>query len=175
MRYEAELAYWQDQADFPFWDALRVTVRTVAPWCRFYRAELLAPTRDAPAERRRHGLLPADPAARAAFVDDLVGWLQHYDEARVFRLQLNSTPFEAAPALFDRPDDDCCWTLTLTEAQFRALQAAWASAGLPTDLFYPEGVEVVVEHRRGGCLGFTWEFVRAFTPRQGREHHRKSV
>ncbi len=164
MRYLPELELLQKGGEL-FRRAVEVTARTVARGCTCYDARLLAPREGYDGPRERRGRLPADPEEREAFVAGLVRWIFAASAVEeLFRLILAD-----GTVRFDHPDDTCCWSLNLSEAEFVRLQAAWRAHGLPEDLFYPEDRQVCVPWPGTGwrarllrALGVR----RVYTPRQ---------
>lgn len=62
---------------------------------------------------------------------------------------------------FEHHEDTCCWSLDLTEEEFKELQKQWKLNDLPQDLFYPEDKGMTIR-KPGiwGKLGF-WEMYSA--------------
>ncbi len=171
--YLPELFYWQDMADFPFERAMRVTAVTIARWCTYYYARLIAPLNGRSA-RPRAGLLP--PTERETFVAHLLDTIwQDSATPELFTLYLHQAPLPAhEAALFDHPDDTCCWSLHLSPAQFAELVAAWQAHNLPADLFYPAGREHIIPWPGQSLWARLWRrlgVTRVYTPRQWQAYH----
>jgi hypothetical protein len=140
MVYLAELAYFE-QKDFPLRQAVLVTAVTVASWCRYYHARILAPRPKSFSPTERSGVLPEAPSEKEAFVQALVAWLLDQSLCEdLFYLLLDDNPLPStrSPTRFAYYDTTSSWVLDLSPEAFALLQARWQEQGLPTDLFYPE-------------------------------------
>lgn len=177
MLYFPELAYLQDQPQFPLHQAVRVTAATVARWCTHYEAKLISANRKIE-PIKQEGQLPSEPAAREEFVAALVGWLMENSITEVlFYLVMDDQPVPQSGriAKFDHHDDTDCWVLNLSESEFAVLQSAWRSHGLPEDLFYPEGSAIRVPYPASGWKGKLLRLLgvqKCYTPKQWqKENH----
>jgi hypothetical protein len=172
MVYEPELYYLQDEKDFPFRDALRLTATTVSRWCSHYHAELLAPEPKDIVPKGKSGPLPTDPQEKEAFVAELVSWiLENSLMDSLFRLLLDDEPVlkSGGGAKFAYYDDTCSWSLDLTESEFAELQSAWQGHSLPQDLFYPQGKSVCVPYPGTGLMARLFRATggqRCYTPKR---------
>ncbi len=168
--YQAETFYWCDPA-FPWRKAMRVTAAAVARWCRYYYAKLLAGRKECRGDIVRTGLLPEDPSEKDSFLDALFDWIEACSHVSTFRLILHDEPIsdgngDARFAYYEEVDS---WFLRLTEREFRELQDAWRSAGLPEDLFSPEEEFFCVPWRGTGFLSRLWRFLgvrKCYSPRE---------
>lgn len=172
MPYLAELYYLQDQKDFPFQKAVRVTAAGVSRWSSFYYAKLIAPKSEQMDGIEKIGHLPVEPQDKENFVAEMVNWLfENSVTEDLFCLFLDdeSLPRRGKVAKFDHHDDTCCWALNLSPSEFTELQSIWRANDLPEDLFFPEQDSVSVEYPGTGLKA---RFLRAlgttkgYTPRQ---------
>ncbi len=171
MRYLAELDYF-GQSDFPKRQAALVTAVTVASWCEYYRARILAPRSRSVSPREQSGVLPAASSERETFVRALVAWLlDHSLSEALFYLLLDDKPL-APPQ--DRPcfahyDDTSSWVLNLSPEAFAVLQTCWQEQGLPADLFYPETEARCIPYPGRGLIPALCRLLgvqKCYTPRQ---------
>lgn len=149
MLYLPELYYLQDQPDFPLSRAIEITAVTVSCWCVWYEARLIAPASKSIAPIQKSGLLPTELQARQEFVGELVAWvIASSNPPELFTLLLDdqALPKQDRVARFDHPDDTDCWVLNVSPEEFAELQHAWQAHGLPTDLFYPEAMQICVPY-----------------------------
>jgi hypothetical protein len=140
MLYSPELYYLQDNKNFDFRKAVVVTATTVARWCNYYEAKLLASKSRDVAQRPKRGSLPSDLQEKEVFLTELINWIfenSWVDDLFVLFLDDEPVPRSEGVAKFDHHDDTCCWVLNLTGGEFAELQAAWEAHDLPRDLFYP--------------------------------------
>ncbi len=140
MHYLPELYYLQDQKDFPFRKAVRVTATAISHWSHYFYAEVIAPVSEHVNPTKCSGSLPDGKREREAFITELIDWLFENsiaDDLFALFLSDSPTPNREGIAKFDHHDDTCCWVLNLTEQEFATLQAVWKENGLPEDLFYP--------------------------------------
>lgn len=173
MLYSPELYYLQDRKNLTFRKAVLVTATTVAQWCSYYDAKLLAPkTRDL-APKQRNGSLPLDSQEKAAFVSELVNWIFEnslMDDLFVLFLDDEPIPQTERVAKFDHHDDTCCWVLSLSKGEFAELQAAWEAHDLPQDLFYPPPeFDYCVPYQGDGWKARLFRFLgvkNCYTPKQ---------
>ncbi|MEJ2601134.1 MAG: hypothetical protein P8Z00_22575 [Anaerolineales bacterium] len=172
MPYLAELYYLQDQKDFPFQKAVRVTATAVSRWSSFFYAKLIFPKSKQIGLVEKSGTLPKDAQNKETFVAETVNWLfENSSTDELFSLFLDDEPAPKPGKLakFDHHDDTCCWVLNLLESEFAELQSIWRAYGLPIDLFYPEQSGVHVMHPG---MGLKARLLRAFrvtkyyTPKQ---------
>jgi hypothetical protein len=181
MRYLAELHYLQDQKDFPYQKAVRVTAAAISRWSSHFYAELIAPTSKQIGLVEKSGPLPTDAQDRETFVTETLNWLFENsisDELFCLFLDDEPTPKPGKEARFDHHDDTCCWVLTLEENEFAELQSIWGANGLPEDLFYPEQGGVCIPYLGTGLKA---RFLRAlgvkrcYTPKQWESEMRRET
>jgi hypothetical protein len=172
MRYLAELYYLQDQGEFPFRKAVIVTATTVACWCDYFYAKIIAPTMKQVKPPERGGALPKNIQEKEAFVAELLQWLFENsitDELFCLLLDDKPVPQPGVVAKFDHHDDTCCWSLTLSDNEFSELQTKWREQRLPEDLFYPEWKTICVSYsgeRRMSRLLRAVGAQKCYTPKQ---------
>lgn len=174
MVYLPENYYLVDDKGFDVEKAVTVTAQAVGQWCSHYRAQLIMP-KDKKAERERVGTLPNDAENKRAFIGELARWLFANSVADTFALFLDPKPVgehREAACKFDHHDDQCCWYLDLTDAEFSELQNVLRENGLPDDLFYPEGKAMKFLKKPSligkflNALGFTGGSYAIYTPKQ---------
>lgn len=172
--YSAELYYLQDQKDFPFQKALLVTSTTVVQWCHYFDAEIIAPKTNHITPKRKSGALPASSTEKDLFIADLLHWLlEHSLSHDLFRLLLDTEPIHhQKTAKFNHPDDTCCWTLNLSEEEFKQLQQQWQNNNLPPDLFFPADQTICIPWPGSGWRSKILRFLGAkkcYTPQQWKQ------
>ena len=153
MIYSAELYYLQDQKDFPYQEAVRVTARAISRWSSYFYARLIAQESKQVREVERSGALSGNAQDKETFVAETVNWLfenSMSDELFCLFLDDEPAPKSGKIAKFDHHDDTCCWVLNLSESEFADLQAMWIANGLPEDLFFPQGSGVCVPYAGTG-------------------------
>lgn len=171
MLYLAELSYFE-QKDFPVRTAVLVTAVTVASWCRYYSARILAPRTKSLSPVARSGVLPDAPAEKEAFVQALVAWLLDHSLCEdLFYLLLDDKPLPPTqgPTRFAYYDTLSSWVLDLNPEAFAILQARWQEQGLPADLFYPETESRCVPYPGKGLVAALFRRLgvqKCYTPRQ---------
>jgi hypothetical protein len=173
MRYSPELYYLQDRKNFAFRKAVLVTATTVAQWCSYYDAKLLAPKDSDLAPKQRTGALPSDSQEKEVFLNELINWIfenSWVDDLFVLFLDDGPVPRSEGVAKFDHHDDTCCWVLNLSEGQYAELQAAWKAHDLPRDLFYPPPeVDYCIPYQGDGLKARLYRFLgvkNCYTPKQ---------
>jgi hypothetical protein len=177
----AELYYLQDQEDFPFREAVRVTATAISRWSSHFHARLIAPLSEEIGVAEQSGPLPRDIQDKETLVAETVDWLLENsinDELFCLLLDDKPAPKPGKVAKFDHHDDTCCWALNLSESEFAELQAIWRANALPEDLFYPEGGGVCTPYPGGGLKARLLRALgvqRCYTPKQWeREMQRES-
>ena len=136
--YLPEWVYVRAGSGFAYVRAYQVTVRTVARWSDRFEAYLDLPHHviemSQDQERRREGVLPTSPEERVRTLGDIFTWFDRSNApmgARIVNL------YAGDETLLDQ-HDGVPGPLMLTAEQFTELQAAWAQADLPRDLYYLE-------------------------------------
>jgi hypothetical protein len=172
MRYLAELYCLQDQKDFPFRQAVRVTATAIGRWSSHFYAKVLAPISKQIDLVEKSGPLPEDAQEKEAAVAETLDWLfenSFTDELFCLLLDDEPVPQPGKMAKFDHHDEPCCWELDLSESEFAELQSIWRANGLPEDLFFPEQSGLCIPYPGRGwkarllrALGAT----RCYTPKQ---------
>lgn len=172
MLYLPEIYYFQAQSDFPLWQTVLITAKTVCHWCTYYYARIISPRNNYTGPLEKYGNLPENMAEREDFVADMISWLlDNSSVTELFYLLLDDepTPKPGKVAKFDHHDDTCCWVLNLTETEFTCLQKMWKSNGLPEDLFYSENNNLCFPYPGTGLKARLFRvlgFQKCYTPKQ---------
>lgn len=161
--YLPEEFYLFDSKEVPPITAMRVTAECVAQWCdRFeIRSVTRSPGPAGPATTfpQRQGDLPQTESDRHHALQEIFDWLA---ETRG-PLGLDLSLFSGTEPIFFL--DGATYVLSLTPAQFSAVQDCWHRQGLPRDLYYPASQQKqAVEPVK--WLGGVVRVMHCYTPRQ---------
>jgi hypothetical protein len=137
-----------------------VTAEWVARHADYYHARSHSKLRT----EKREGPLPTEPDARAAFVHELLNWLQTIQPLWATELMLKQGDVWLLDFIDSVPG-----ILYLTPDEFATLQEEWATHGIPTDAYYPisamRGAVDPLEMHGGIVLGYLQYSPRAWQAR----------
>ncbi len=167
--YEPEYYYFQKRPAL-FKKALLITSLAVSRYCKYYEVELLVPERGVK-DKIRKGIIPLH---REAFIKELIDWIFVNSAVPVFSLCMDAKPMarKRLPK-FANYEGQCCWTLSLTPSEFKALQRIWRAHGFPSDLFFHENKMIHVDTTGKFAKVLGIKGTRSYTPLRWKELQKK--